>query len=179
MAEDLSPARGRGQEGFSMIEMLMTAFILAIGLLGLSMLQTMSLRASRGSTGLSTAVHVADTVMDQIELEGRLSWLNTTEYNPLAAASVLPHLYYLTLTAGVGSLVQNFNSQGTLADPTSTDPLVKYPYYTVTVTRVADVGTPTGVGQLSDFNVQVQFSDNANNVVKQRQVTLTRRILHG
>ena len=48
-----------GQAGFSMIEMLMTAFVLAIGLLGLCMLQAMSLRASRGSRSLETAVQVA------------------------------------------------------------------------------------------------------------------------
>ena len=47
-----------------MIEMLMTAFILAVGILGLTMLLVMSLKGSRGGRSLTTAVLVGDNVME-------------------------------------------------------------------------------------------------------------------
>jgi prepilin-type N-terminal cleavage/methylation domain-containing protein len=40
------------QAGFSMVEMLMAALILAIGILGVTMMQLMAIRATRGSKNL-------------------------------------------------------------------------------------------------------------------------------
>ena len=57
------------QGGFSMVEMLMTAFVMAIGILGLAMLQAMSLKASRGTRSMTTAIQVGEGVMDRIEQE--------------------------------------------------------------------------------------------------------------
>ena len=172
------PSALAGQQGFSMIELLMTAFVLSIGLLGLCMLQTMSLRASRGGQSLTTAVHVAEAVMDQVELEGRMSWLNKTEYSLLAQPGALPAPFYLTLAAGSGGGVinQTFNIQG-YPPTTSTNPAVSNPFFQVTTTRVDDVGAAGGSGQLSDFRVAVVFNDSANGVP--RQVIVTRRIVHG
>jgi len=167
-----------GQAGFSMIEMLMTAFILAVGLLGLCMLQTLSLRASRGSSSLTTAVHVADAVMDQVELEGRLSWLNTTtSLGPAANLS----LVYIPLPV-LGSLRQTFNLHGDVSDGSSPDPTVSSQLFKVTTTRVDDLGPAgAGTGQVSDYSVLVRFADTVNSAQApvNRQVLLTRRILHG
>ena len=184
MAEYLMRARQRprtgGQAGFSMIEMLMTAFILAVGLLGLCMLQTLSLRASRGSRSLNTAVQVASGVMDRVEMEGRLSWLNITD-NPAVAPTIanLPNLLYIPLALGA-SLNQSFNLRGEL--PTaSPDPTVSTPFFTVVTKHVDNVGTGAGVGQISDFSVTVSFTDTLNAAAGPvtRQVVLTRRIIHG
>jgi len=185
MAEDLmsphKPNHPSAQAGFSMIEMLMTAFILAIGLLGLCMLQTMSLRTTRGSKTLATAVNVSEGVMDKVELEGRLSWLNLTYTNATAPTlGDLPNLRYITLAANTPR-VESYNIQGQLADPDSTDPLVRTPVFTVATTKLADVGVADGTGQMSNFRVVVTFTDNVdvNNAPVQRVVTLTRSITHG
>lgn len=168
-----------GQAGFSMIEMLMTAFVLAIGILGLTLLQTMSLRASRGSRSLSTGLLVGQRVMDQIEMEGRLSWLNATNTDQATPALTdMAGLQYVTLADG-GTKKETFNSSGGTVDTTSADPAVKFTFYTVTTTRTALAATTTG--KSSDFNVAVVFSDavNGTNVPIKRTVSLTRRIIHG
>jgi len=170
-----------GQSGFSMVEMLMTAFVLAIGLLGLCMLQTLSLRAGRGSRSLTTAVHVGNAVLDQVEMEGRLSWLNLNETNLTGQSNANLNLVYIPLAPGASAPAQYFNAQGNLVDPTSADPTVKNNFFTVVTQHVDDVGNVAGIGQVSDFTVVVQFADtvNASNAPVQRSVVLTRRITHG
>lgn len=170
----------QAQAGFSMIEMLMTAFILAVGILGLTMLQTMSLRAARGSQSLTTAVLVAEQVLDQADLEGRLSWLNLTNSNQATPTLAdLPNLRYVTIPAG-GEFVQVFNGRGSAVDAASPDPVVSTPFYTVTTTRTPSAAAMV-TGGISDVNVRVQFADDvdANNAPIQRTVSLTRRIWHG
>lgn len=66
----------QNQRGFSLVEMLLTAFILAVGIMGLTLLQVMAMKGARGGSSLSTAIQVGEDVLDRIELEGRLSWLN-------------------------------------------------------------------------------------------------------
>jgi prepilin-type N-terminal cleavage/methylation domain-containing protein len=184
MAEDLMASRKQtgflaGQRGFSMIEMLMTAFILAIGLLGLCMLQTLSLRAARGSRSLTTAVQIASGVLDQVESEGRVSWLNvTTSANAGPTLNDLPSLVYIR-NPMPEPLKAYYNGLGGLVDNTSTDPAVKSTVFTVTTTQA--LVTAAAQGTASDFTVQVQFADatNAAQAPITRTVTLTRRIVHG
>lgn len=167
------------QAGFSMVEMLLTAFILAVGILGLTMLQTMSLKASRGSRSLSSAILVAEQVLDRVEMEGRLSWLNISDTSRTAPGLAdLPNLRYITIAMG-DTLVETFNSKGGVVDPTSPDPASQTPFYTVTTSRVPALAAVEG--RLSDVNVQVQFMDDVdqNNVPIVRTVSLTRRIVHG
>ena len=177
------PARPlTSQEGFSMIEFLMTAFILAVGLLGLCMLQTMSLRASRGSSSLSTAAQVAQGVMDQVEMEGRLSWLSLTDTN-LAVAPTVSNLTYMPLAVGGNTKTQTFNLQGNPTNAGSTDPTQNTAFFTAITARTADAGLAAGgVGQISDYTVTVTFSDAviaATQAPKTRTVQVTRRIIHG
>lgn len=173
--------KGKGaQAGFSMVEMLMTAFILAVGILGLTMLQTMSLKASRGSRSLTSAILVAEQVMDQVEMEGRLSWLNLTDTNRSAPsiAADLPNLRYVTIPED-GQLVETFNSRGGVTNAASPDPTVSTTFFTVTTTRAPATAAITG--RISDVRVQVQFVDNVDRAKApiQRTLSLTRRILHG
>lgn len=169
----------RSQVGFSMVEMLMTAFIMAIGILGLTALQVMSLKASRGSRSLTTAVLVGEDVMDRAEMEGRLSWLNITDTNRAAPTLAdIPTLKYVTIAAGT-PLVETFNSKGGIPNPASTDPAEQVPFFTVTTSRQPFVAAATG--RVSDITVQVQFSDavDQTNAPLVRTITLTRRIAHG
>ncbi len=174
-----APQRTR-QSGFSMVEMLLTAFILAIGILGLSMLQVMSLRGSRGGRSLGTAVLVAEAVMDRAEMEGRLSWLNKTDSklaNPVLSTA---NLKYITLVSPNGAQVDVFNIKGRIPDPTSADLAEKATFFTATTKR-SQLVTGAINGNLSDFSVVVEFQDQVDktNTPIVRSVTLTRRITHG
>ncbi|MBI4911425.1 MAG: prepilin-type N-terminal cleavage/methylation domain-containing protein [Acidobacteria bacterium] len=173
------------QSGFSMVEMLMAAFILAVGILGLSMLQLMSMRAARGSRSLTTAVQIADHIMDRLELEGRLSYLTLTD-TALAAPAAMGTLNYITQP----TVTRLFNKDG--VDVASVPPPADVtPIFTVTTTLVAGVnnipvrnaaGAQIGLMGFDDYQVVVRFEDElaAGTATKvQRTVNLTRRILHG
>jgi type IV pilus modification protein PilV len=168
------------QAGFSMVEMLMAAFILAIGILGLSMLQVMSLRASRGSRSLTTAVQVAEAMLDQVEMEGRVSWLNVTD-TQMAAAPAPPPFQYVNQA---GAVVRTFTVKGRTPDATATDPADLQPFFTATLNRSQAAVATSASGQvIHDFTVNVTFADtvqaNGTPTLIQRSVVLTRRILHG
>ncbi len=161
------------QAGFSMVELLMAAFVLAIGILGITMLQVMSLRTARGSQSLTTAVQVANRVMDQVELEGRLTWLNETDTD-LTTPGDLSELQYL-MDDDVP--MQTFNPRGEdVADAAVAD---KTPFFTVNTTKT--LVTDGTTGNITDVTVAVQFAETVgeSNVPITRTVTLTRRIVHG
>jgi len=159
------------EAGFSMVEMLMAAFILAIGLLGLSMLQTMSLRAARGGQNLGVAVHLAEQILDQVELEGRVTYLNSnlTNYTAPTALAGLGYIdqasrdLYFDIDSSTGQLV-------TAAAPASA-------LFHAQMTQIVVAGTG-----LSDVTVQVTFADTVDATTHlpiQRVATISRRILHG
>lgn len=167
----------RGQRGFSIVEMLLTAFILAVGIMGLTMLQAMALKGARGGRSLGTAVQVGEMVMDQIELEGRLSWLNITA-TQVAAPAPLASLKYINKVPLAPS--QTFTIKGEVPVAGAPDPTDTTPFYTVVIAQ-KDVSA-AGTGIISDFTVNVNFSDQVNPVTGlplQRTVAITRRILHG
>ena len=166
---------GRAQQGFSMVEMLLTAFILAIGIMGLTMLQVMALRGASGGRNLATAVQVGELVMDQIEMEGRLTWLNitATQYNPPKAINTT-YINHLPLKD-----LPTFTIKGQVPITTATDPVDSKTFYTVTIAE-ANVRN-AGSGKMGDFTIDVVFHDqaDANNAQIDRHVVITRSILHG
>jgi type IV pilus assembly protein PilV len=54
----------RAASGFSMIEVLITLIVLAVGLLGLAMLQTMNLRFTKSAEQRTQAVNLASELLD-------------------------------------------------------------------------------------------------------------------
>ncbi len=60
-------------KGFSLIEFLMVAVILGIGLLGLAALTTTAMRSYGGSRSRDAAVALSGSVLDRLSLDGRLS----------------------------------------------------------------------------------------------------------
>ncbi|GLH74001.1 hypothetical protein GETHLI_25030 [Geothrix limicola] len=157
-----------------MVEMLITAFIMAVGILGLTMLQVMSMKASRGSRSLTTAVLVGEHLMDRVEMEGRLSWLNISNTDSKTASNAdLPSLTYVTLADGT-SLNNYFDLNG---DAVAATDAAKF--YTVTTTRTALA--PAAFGSLSDFTVEVNFTDQVDKSGTKinRKVSLARRVVHG
>ena len=173
------------QKGFSLVELLVAAFILAIGILGLAMLQTMALRANRNSINMVTAARLAARVMDQAELEGRLSWLNITDSNrtrPTLADLKNFGLKYIVIS-DERTEVEVFNLEGGLVEIDSGDPRRNRPFFTVTTSRVPvpTTGGPNAVGHLSDIQVRVTFTDTVDHTNQQitRSFNLTRRVIHG
>jgi len=69
---DLGRSRRR-QAGFSIIEMLLVAFIVAIGLLGLAALQLVSTAQGTSSRERGTANLIAHSMLDRIQAEGSLA----------------------------------------------------------------------------------------------------------
>jgi len=167
------------EQGFSLVEMLMTAFILAIGVMGLTLLQVMSLKGARGGKSLATAIQVGEAVMDRIEMEGRLSWLNITD-GEYKIAAALPNLAFVDKTVLATPLT--FNLKGQVPITASADPAESTPFYSVAMRRVPVSALAAGTGSISDFTVTVTFADVINpttNTPVTRTVTLTRRVLHG
>jgi hypothetical protein len=167
----------------------MTAFILAVGIMGLTLLQVMSLKGARGGRSLGTAVQVGETIMDQIEMEGRLSWLNITA-SQYAAPSALTHLLYInkvpsTLFPTPIPLATppfaTFTIKGEVPVANPPDPTDSASFYNVYISQTNNVGV-AATGLTSDFTVNVQFSEQVNpatGLAIPRTVTITRRILHG
>jgi len=166
----------RSQAGFSMVEMLVAAFIMGVGLMGLTALMTMSLRTITGSKSLSTAVQIAEQIMDQVELEGRLTYLNAnmTQYT---APGALNGIQYIDQVA----VDQYFNVDPTTGHVVSAPAPASgeaAPLFHANMSQAA-VAAGTSV---SDVTVLVEFIDGMNQVTNQpvrRTVTITRRILHG
>jgi Tfp pilus assembly protein PilV len=166
-----------------MIELLVTATILAVGILGLTLLQAMAIRGARGGRSLSTAVQVGEAVLDRIEQEGRLSWLNLTD-SPYTTPGTLSTLKFVTL-ANTETLAKDltFTVKGQVPNAEATDPKDQLPFYKVNMVRMEKSAAATG--KLSDFTVTVTFADEAQAsgqaapVAINRTVKLTRRILHG
>ena len=167
----------RTQRGFSMVEMLMAAFILAVGLLGLAMLQAMALRATRGGRNLGLAVKLAEHVMDAVELEGRLTYLNSNLTDHTTSESLNSknksgyHLAYIdksevhkyyAIDSGTGGTVETEVDQAWL--------------FHLCMTQDYQEGT-----KLSDVQVEVQFTDgvDASGQPIPRKARISRRVLHG
>ncbi|MBP1772568.1 MAG: hypothetical protein H6P99_1731 [Holophagaceae bacterium] len=62
------------QSGFSLAELLVTALIFGIGLLGLAALQVSTLRSNSGGRNRVTAAALAEGCLGAIQAEGSLSW---------------------------------------------------------------------------------------------------------
>lgn len=160
-----------GQAGFSMVEMLMAAFILAIGILGLTMLQTMSLRTARGGQNLRIAVQLAEQVMDQTELEGRLTYLNATDTTQTTPTALVGLTYI-----NQNSVDQYFNLDPVTGQPVVTTTNLPHALFHMNMSQTYVTGTT-----LSEVTVKVMFTDSINpaNQAIIRTAAVTRRILHG
>jgi Tfp pilus assembly protein PilV len=160
-----------------MIEMLVTAFILGIGILGLTMLQAMTIRGARGGSSQTVAIEVAEMVMDQIEMEGRLSWLNLTA-SQLAVPAPMTTLTYIGHVPLAAPL--NYTIKGQTPVANAPNPVDSATYYQVTISS-ADIGA-AGNGTITNYTVLVKYSEQTSattGLPVPRQVQITRSILHG
>lgn len=98
----------RRERGFSLAELLVTAFIMAVGLLGLTVLQTMAVRSGGWARSQDTAIVIAGRILDAAAAEGRLSWNNLAA----GSAAALPATVYLQ--TGGGTVTEYYGQSGNL-----------------------------------------------------------------
>ena len=96
--------RSPRQSGFSLVELLVTALIFGIGLLGLAALQVSTLRSNSGGRNRFTAAALAEGCLSAIQAEGNNSW---TYAAGIKGAGVV---YPAALRAFTGNAAGNFGT---------------------------------------------------------------------
>jgi type IV pilus assembly protein PilV len=76
-----------GEAGFSMIEVLIALLVLAVGLLGFAMLQSMSVRFAQSANYRTMATQLADTLLEQVRVDRENLSSYVTSYSASATAS--------------------------------------------------------------------------------------------
>ncbi|HJV49757.1 MAG TPA: hypothetical protein VJ549_10825, partial [Geothrix sp.] len=104
-----------------MVELLMAAFVMSIGLLGLAAMQTITISQALGGRNRGTAVLVAHSVLDSITAQGLASSADR-DLSPTATVSTDFDSAILTpsdpTTAGTATLAQQYTILGLLPDDT-------------------------------------------------------------
>lgn len=157
------------RSGFSLIEFLIAAFIMAIGILGLTMLLTINLRQNATSRSRSTATYIAQSILQQSQAEGQHSYFaKINNLTPVATP-------LFTATPGTAIPDTNFgsfnidgirvtNADGTPVPNIATlipDTNKRSPIFTATWTRRAyNNQVPVGQSHSQEFVVNVQWSED-------------------
>lgn len=151
-----------GQLGFSMVEMLMAAFILAIGVLGLTSLQVITLRSNLGSRSHETALRIGNQILDAAASEGRLSWNNLQALDPIP----LPAPVTLIVAGGAISSFHNLKGDQVASQADAV--------FTVTTTCTPGLAVePTEGGRITNLSVRVEWDETPT---YRRTVILTRSV---
>lgn len=161
-----TPQRTRSKEtGFSLVELLVTAFIMGVGLLGLAMLQTLSLRQNTGSRSLSTAILIAEGILDDAQARGRAARLFSQQGTAIPAGLLTPF-------NGAADIECNFAGRRL---PDAQDGTA---FFNVNVVPTVVAAPVAQVGGLVDLAVTVTWAEgaDADGTPRQRQVVLNRRI---
>lgn len=148
--------RSSRQSGFSLAELLVTALIFGIGLLGLAALQVSTMRSNAGGRNRVTAAALAEGCLSAAQAEGSLSWSYAAGVmGPTAAyAGARPY------TGGTASgTFGTFNVDG--LPVVATDPTK---IFDVRWIRLSTTATPsaaiTGMN-MNEFVVTVTWQDQA------------------
>lgn len=179
--------RRKPEAGFSLVELLMAAFVLGIGILGLTMLQLLTIRTNISSANMTRALGVAHRTLETVAMEGHRSMLWKTEGRAAVPTAGTTYTYL-----GQGKVTRYITGSGAILDSESAAKASGEVYYTVVVessdtitatTMVSSVPTPLGLGKSSVFNVTVSFTDEIitkDGVTKilPRTVRLARRVSH-
>jgi hypothetical protein len=162
-----------------MIEFLLAAFIMAVGLLGITALQILALRSTTTSRGLSTSILVSEGVMERVNAEARQSYMGmvfsaapTATPRYITKAPVAPGVQP-TDPVPAGAIKDYFDFAGT---PMTT---AAGAYYTVSTWVDSQV---LGSGSTDVFRVRVEFNEspdpnNPGQFLK-HSINLTRTVVH-
>lgn len=153
----------------------MATFILSIGILGVSMMQLMALRSTRGAQSLNMAVTIANRILDSAEAEARQAWLTRTQTTLDDASATAQATLQLASNKYLKGQAHQFQ-QG--FSPTGTPVPVAQAFYTTKTTQTAPVTGTTGAHSV--LSVEVSFVETvvaAGSPVR-RKITLQRTVHH-
>lgn len=177
--------RRRPEGGFTLIEMVLAAFVIAVGLLGLTLLQTMALRTSSSGSRMAKAVRLGDGLLDNIANEGRLRRLVSQFQDPNATARLGTTVYYKSDFQRLNLYYDH--SDKLLGTSTAADASTARPagtVFTATVTPVVRADAPVAIQgmDLKTFQVVVEYLEVPNPsqaaATFKRTATLTRTVGH-
>ena len=153
-------SRAARQTGFSLIELMMTAFIFGVGLLGLAALQVATLRNNTGGRNRFTATSLAEGCMSAIQAEGSTSWNYAAGILGTTTNPAFPTALKKFTGAGMAGSFGSFDVNGL---PLATgDPKT---VFTVAWTRLGAVASGPGTQapitnmNLREFVVTVSWQD--------------------
>jgi Tfp pilus assembly protein PilV len=152
-----------------MIEMLVAAFVMAIGILGLAMLQTYAIRTQAGSRAVDQAVLIGKRILEQAELTGRYSLYASRK----SVAPVTPSPDYF----GANTFTLYYSPAGLPTDGSGFFTAVVTPTTAAGNGIVAPVQGLGGIGMVS-VTVSWQEAIAGANQTTTRQITLSRRITY-
>ncbi len=164
------------QAGFSMIEMLMTAFILAVGILGLTALQSVALTAATRSKGYNGAVAVAGHILESIESQARQRWLIITNDSTATLPAYAPDYF------GAADITENFTFNGHYPDlSAAANSVNRVPFFTVVTHGDPDLHAVATSGAIRNYTVTVTFKEAgaAGQTAITRTVVLSKTVLYG
>ena len=142
--------------GFSLVEFLMVAIILGIGLLGLAALTTTAIRGYSGSRTRDSAVALSSTVLDRLAVDGRISAQIRSVGSTVPTSALLAN----ATDDAVNTYTDPATSLGTFdlqGQPSSTQPV-----FSVNWIRRAPKGLSPATGSLADgaeVVVNVQWNE--------------------
>lgn len=151
------PAQG----GFSMIELLVAAFILGIGLLGVTALMAANLRMGAGGRQRDTAAYLGNEVIERLAADGRRSaLLRSTGQTTFATTFLLANA-----VDDVPNTYQSADAEGTQRTTFDLEgrPSAASPVFTVTWVRRARTATPVtaSAAMLSEVVVNVSWAEGS------------------
>jgi len=169
------------ESGFSMVEMLMAAFIMAVGLLGLTALQVVSLKQAAQGRGRSTANLVAASVLQRVQVEGQHYYFAKSS----ATTPVMTAVFTTNPGAEVAeTVVGGFNVDGVQVTDSAGAPVAnlatlvpdankRAPLYAASWSRRAYGGTaPTSNVQSQEYLVNVVWNEDGQT----KSLTMSRMV---
>lgn len=158
--------RASRQSGFSLVELLVTALIFGIGLLGLASLQVSTIRSNAGGRNRVTAAFLAEGCLSAIQAEGSLTWSYAAGVMGSSTTFAGPRTYTTAATNGTfgtfdvngqqtpsGSPTQVFSvgwvRRATNATPSAPITSMNMNEFVVTVTWTDQVKAADGVTNLA------------------------------
>ena len=150
----------RANSGFSMIELLIAAFILGVGLLGLSALMAANLRMGSGGRQRDTAAYLGNEVIERLAADGRRSALLRSNGQTLATTFLVANA-----VDDVTNDYQSADIGGTQQTTFDLDgrPSAATPIFSVSWARRTKAATPvTASGAMAaEVVVNVTWSESA------------------
>jgi type IV pilus assembly protein PilV len=162
-----SSFRASSRAGFSIVEFLLAAVILGIGLLGLAALTVMSTKGFGGSRTRNGASNLAGSVLDRLALDGRLSAAVRSNGGTVPASALIANATadQVNAYADPATAYTAFDLQGQATNTT--------PVYTVTWVRRASKTALTPAATSLSLSAEVIVNVAWNEAVKSSSGTTT------